>query len=256
MQTKTLNSEQIKRRKAMKRMWRRYNRHIMAAVAAVVLVTLIISATMMIRGGQNKPETLAAQTTERETTEKTAEATTEQAAGQQVPYPFNLMSQDWDGESLQDFKYYEVPEEFAKTGGYMPECFQKFTYIVCDNNGVDYALVLAMIEVESGYRWNVESKEGSQGFMQVNVKWHEDRMDKLGIDNVKNPYFNIMVAVDFIKELQGRFETEEEVLTAYNYGVTGAYQNVWNKGLTETEYSRKVQQAKARIIEQIGGEKE
>lgn len=66
--------------------------------------------------------------------------------------------------------------------------------------------------------------------------------------------FNIMVGVDYLAELQERFDTEAEVLTAYNYGVTGAYQHVWNKGLTDTEYSREVQQAKERIERRMRGE--
>lgn len=44
------------------------------------------------------------------------------------------------------------------------------------------------------------------------------------------------------------------MLTAYNYGVAGAYEHVWNKGLTETEYSREVQQAKERIERRMRGE--
>ena len=59
---------------------------------------------------------------------------------------------------------------------------------------------------------------------------------------------------DYLAELQERFDTEAEVLTAYNYGVAGAYEHVWNKGLTETEYSREVQQAKERIERRMRGE--
>lgn len=102
--------------------------------------------------------------------------------------------------------------------------------------------------------WNATSSEGSTGYMQVLAKWHEERMHRLNVDNVENPYFNIMVGVDYLAELQERFDTEAEVLTAYNYGVAGAYEHVWNKGLTETEYSREVQQAKERIERRMRGE--
>lgn len=33
--------------------------------------------------------------------------------------------------------------------------------------GVEYTLVLAIIEIESGYRWDASCKEGSTGYMQV-----------------------------------------------------------------------------------------
>lgn len=103
-------------------------------------------------------------------------------------------------------------------------------------------------------RWDASCKEGSTGYMQVLPKWHKERMRRLNVDNVENPYFNVLVGVDYLAELQERFDTEAEVLTAYNYGVTGAYEHVWNKGLTETEYSREVQQAKERIERRMRGE--
>ena len=43
-------------------------------------------------------------------------------------------------------------------------------------------------------------------------------------------------------------------VAAVKYGVTGAYKHVWNKGLTETEYSKAVRRAKQRIEKQLGGE--
>lgn len=175
-------------------------------------------------------------------------------AVQQEPYPFNLMSLDWSGEELEGWTRYEVPEDYADNGGYLPECMQQYTYIICKQYGVEYTLVLAIIEIESGYRWDASCKEGSTGYMQVLPKWHEERMHRLNVDNVENPYFNVLVGVDYLAELQERFGTEAEVLTAYNYGVTGAYQHVWNKGLTDTEYSREVQQAKERIERRMRGE--
>lgn len=64
----------------------------------------------------------------------------------------------------------------------------------------------------------------------------------------QEPYpFNLM-SLDWSGE-------ELEGWTRYdNYGVTGAYQHVWNKGLTDTEYSREVQQAKERIERRMRGE--
>lgn len=164
------------------------------------------------------------------------------------------MSFDWDGEALDGWTRYEVPEDYADNGGYLPECMQQYTYIICKQYGVEYTLVLAIIEIESGYRWDASCKEGSTGYMQVLPKWHKERMHRLNVDNVKNPYFNVLVGVDYLAELQERFDTEAEVLTAYNYGVAGAYEHVWNKGLTETEYSREVQQAKERIERRMRGE--
>ena len=248
---KSRSVRQIRRRKEFRKFLGEYGRYMAAGtLLAVVIVLVTVAAVKLSAMEKQKPEKSPIYETQIKETE--SEQATE--APEQIPYPFNLMSHDWGGEELAGWVPYQIPAEYEKTGGYLPECMQQFTYIICQQNGVDYALALAIMEVESGYKWDAYCSEGSQGYMQVNVKWHEDRIDKLNVDNVENPYFNIMVAVDYLAELQGRFDTEAEVLTAYNYGVTGAYKHVWNKGLTETEYSKAVQQAKQRIEKQLGGE--
>lgn len=251
---KRRNVRRIRHHKTAQQFLWAYGNHIAAGILAVAVSTVVIvtavrlSATDKLQRTETESQTGEIIMLQQETKETT------QAA--EIQYPFNLMSHDWGGEDVAGWVPYQIPAEFERMGGELPECMQQFIYIICNQNGVDYALVLAMIEVESGYKWDADSTEGSKGYMQVNVKWHKDRMDRLNVDNVQNPYFNIMVGVDYLAELQGRFDTEAEVLTAYNYGVTGAYKYVWNKGLTETEYSRTVQQVKSRIEAQLGGEKQ
>lgn len=256
MQTARRKSQSVrrtKRHKTAQQFFWVYGNYIAAgALATVVLAIAVIAAIKLTAAG--KPQTAE----ENSQTIPTISTMQETTAGtvEEIAYPFNLMSHDWGSEDVAGWTPYQIPEEYKATGGYLPECMQQFIYIICNQNGVDYALVLAMIEVESGYHWDAVSDHGAVGYMQIVEKWHEDRMDRLNVDNVDNPYFNIMVGVDYLAELQGRFDTEAEVLTAYNYGVSGAYQSVWNKGLTETEYSRTVQQVKARIEAQLGGEQQ
>ena len=249
---KSRSVRQIRRRKEVRKIFSEYGRYMAVGTLLAAMIVLVAVAAVKL-SAMDKQETAKSPIYETQVMETESEPTTE-AAAEQIQYPFNLMSHDWGGVELEGWEPYQIPAEYEKTGGYLPECMQQFTYIICQQNGVDYALALAIMEVESGYKWDAYCSEGSQGYMQVNVKWHEDRMDKLNVDNVENPYFNIMVAVDYLAELQGRFDTEAEVLTAYNYGVTGAYKHVWNKGLKETEYSKAVQQAKQRIEKQLGGE--
>lgn len=249
---KRRNVRRIRRHKTAQQFLWAYGNHIAAGILAVAVSTVVIVAAVRL-SATDKLQRTESQTGEIIMLQQETKETTQAA---EIQYPFNLMSHDWGGEDVAGWVPYQIPAEFERTGGELPECMQQFIYIICNQNGVDYALVLAMIEVESGYKWDADSTEGSKGYMQVNVKWHKDRMDRLNVDNVQNPYFNIMVGVDYLAELQGRFDTEAEVLTAYNYGVTGAYKYVWNKGLTETEYSRTVQQVKSRIEAQLGGEKQ
>lgn len=249
---KSRSVRRIRRHKTAQQSFWVYGNYIAAGVLTLVILAVVTTAAVKL-SAEDKPH-LQSQSSQTEQTIIVPQETAAAETVEDIPYPFNLMSHDWGGEELEGWKPYQIPAEYEKTGGYLPECMQQFTYIICQQNGVDYALALAIMKVESGYKWDAYCSEGSQGYMQVNVKWHEDRMDKLNVDNVENPYFNIMVAVDYLAELQGRFDTEAEVLTAYNYGVTGAYKHVWNKGLTETEYSKAVQQAKQRIEKQLGGE--
>lgn len=249
---KSRSVRQIRRHKEVRKFLNAYGRYIAAGtLVTAVLVMVIIGAVKLSAAGKPQEAEESSQTAQ---TIIIPQETATTGTVEEIAYPFNLMSHDWGGEELEGWEPYQIPAEYEKTGGYLPECMQQFTYIICQQNGIDYALALAIMEVESGYKWDAYCSEGSQGYMQVNVKWHEDRMNKLNVDNVENPYFNVMVAVDYLAELQGRFDTEAEVLTAYNYGVTGAYKHVWNKGLTETEYSKAVQQAKQRIEKQLGGE--
>lgn len=166
------------------------------------MVVIVFTVGAAVKPAANS---LPEDTKEPEPTQPTTEAV------QQEPYPFNLMSLDWSGEELEGWTRHEVPEDYADHGGYFPECMQQFTYIICKQNGVDYALVLAIIETESGYRWNATSSEGSTGYMQVLAKWHEERMHRLNVDNVENPYFNIMVGVDYLAELQESREQKQGV---------------------------------------------
>lgn len=249
---KSRSVRRTRRHKTAQQFFWVYGNYIAAGVLTLVILAAATTAAVKLSAEDKpQPESKSSQTAQTIIVPQET-ATTETV--EEIAYPFNLMSHDWGADDVAGWKPYQIPAEYEKEGGYLPECIQQFTYIICQQNDVDYALVLAIIEIESGYKWDAYSKEGSQGYMQVNVKWHEDRMERLNVDNVENPYFNIMVAVDYLAELQGRFDTEAEVLTAYNYGVSGAYKHVWNKGLTETEYSKAVQQAKQRIEKQLGGE--
>ena len=141
------------------------------------MVVIVFTVGAAVKPAANS---LPENTKEPEPTPPTTEAV------QQEPYPFNLMSLDWSGEELEGWTRYEVPEDYADNGGYLPECMQQYTYIICKQYGVEYTLVLAIIEIESGYRWDASCKEGSTGYMQVLPKWHKERMHRLNVDNVEN----------------------------------------------------------------------
>ena len=86
---------------------------------------------------------------------------------------------------------------------------------VCEPVNICPELVQAIIERES--RWNPEAVNGDCiGLMQISEQWHKDRMRALGITNLKDPFDNIAVGVDYLRELFERYEDPGMVLMVYN----------------------------------------
>ena len=145
-------------------------------------------------------------------------------------YPYNTMSQDWGSDDVKGFYYHEITESCKAAGGTMPTIMQVYTYIICKQAGVDYEMVFALIEKKSMCRWDAYVESGaSVGLMQVSEKWHEERMKKLRISNLQNPFNNVRVGVDYLKEIQEsiRGSVPDQDLTLwtiaiYNHGRSGA----------------------------------
>lgn len=96
---------------------------------------------------------------------------------------------------------------------------QDHIFATCEEYGIAPALVIAMIAQESDFRAGEVGDDGSSaGLLQVQQKWHQERMDRLGCDNLLDPYQNITVAVDYIAELKEINPDLYWVLMAYNGG--------------------------------------
>ena len=162
------------------------------------------------------------------------------------------MSEDRGGEDVIGFVYYELPEEYADTG-YLPEKMQIYTYCLCKQYDVPYALVLAMIEHESGYVFDAVGDGGkSKGYMQIYETCHTDRMERLGADDLMNPYQNVLVGIDFLSYLLDKYGTVQDALAAYNYGENGAREHLWNNGIWVYSYNREIMNRMKEIEEVVG----
>ena len=96
---------------------------------------------------------------------------------------------------------------------------QLFIANTCEDYDVDPALVIAMIGVESSYNSGAVGDGGnSVGLMQVQSKWHAERMARLGVTDLTNPYQNVIVGVDYIAEKLAIGSGVEWALMAYNGG--------------------------------------
>ena len=230
---------------------------IIIAVLAVVLVSHMAITT--IRGKARKEQEmqqLQEQTTQQVTIIHPTEPESTTAPEDTKPdrYAiFDCMSEDWGSEDVEGFVFYEIPEAYKRTGGYLPEKMQIYIRCLCKQYDVPYALVLAMIEYESGYVFDAVGDDGNSiGYMQVYEKWHTDRMERLGVNDLKNPYHNVYVGIDFLSYLLEKYGTVQDALAAYNYGEKGAREHLWNKGIYVYSYNRKIMQRMKEIEEVVG----
>ena len=90
---------------------------------------------------------------------------------------------------------------------------------ISEELGKQYNICPEMIQAicwrESRFQTDVESG-GCVGIMQVSPKWHQDRMDKLGVTDLKDIRQNMTVAVDYLSELVKDEEDMEEALMRYH----------------------------------------
>lgn len=101
----------------------------------------------------------------------------------------------------------------------LEEDLQLFIVYSCEKHHIDPSVVIAMIERESSYRASVIGDNGMAfGLMQVWPKWHQDRMDKFGADDLLDPYQNVTVGMDYLFELLDEGKGLEWALAAYNQG--------------------------------------
>ena len=104
---------------------------------------------------------------------------------------------------------------------YIADEYVQYATEIGEQYNIAPELIVAMIERESSGKWNVISDNGSIGLMQINPKYHTERMEKLGVTDIFNPYNNILVGVDYLSELANKYEDLPTVLMCYNMGEYG-----------------------------------
>ena len=77
--------------------------------------------------------------------------------------------------------------------------------------------IQAIIEKESS--GDPEAFSGTCiGLMQIYPKYHGDRMEKLDVTDLYDPYSNVLVGADYLAELFDKYEDPYLVLMCYNMG--------------------------------------
>lgn len=169
-------------------------------------------------------------------------------------YPYNTMSADWGAELYESgFKYYQIPQEYIDEGGCFPEVVQAYLWCLCEERGINYYVVVALIERESRYKWDTSGDNGnSKGYMQIYENWHKERMEAEGVTDLYNPYGNIRVGLNFLQELTGGGVNANYhyVLMSYNMGESRA-KEFYNKGIYSTDYSTGILQRAQEIQQEL-----
>ena len=113
-----------------------------------------------------------------------------------------------------------LPPLIATVPPYYAETYLSAEIVdICTEVGEDYGicpeLLMALIEKESS--GHADAQNGScKGLCQVSEKWHKDRMERLGVDNIFDPEGNIRLCADFLDELHGEYEDIGLVLMVYS----------------------------------------
>lgn len=132
---------------------------------------------------------------------------------------------------------------------YIAEEYQQYCVEIGNMYGICPELLMAMIESESSGNPNAQNGN-CKGLMQVSGKWHKDRMKKLGVANICDPYGNILVATDYLMELAEKYEDIGMVLMVYN-GNSRA-KDYWNGNANLSKYAEKIL-ARSEVLERIHG---
>lgn len=105
----------------------------------------------------------------------------------------------------------------------------------CRGTDIPAAVVMGMIAVETGGTFDaslVGDGGNSIGLMQIFEGYHTDRMRRLGVFDLEDPFQNVDVGIDVLEELsdyEGRDRPIEWVLMAYNGG-PGYADEHWDAG--------------------------
>lgn len=133
-------------------------------------------------------------------------------------------------EPLEEPEPTPEPVSWVKYPVPLDDGLQMYIIRKCKERGISPALVMAVIGAESQFRADAIGDHGNSfGLMQIYKSVHEERMKKLGVSDLLNPYENVTVGIDFLADLLDKGNGPEWALSYY-CGMGGA----------ECEYAYKV----------------
>ncbi len=108
-----------------------------------------------------------------------------------------------------DFYSEEIPLGYAE---------QRALFEASEEFGVDYHMMLGLVERETNFRNTMGDDGNAYGYCQVWLKWWGDTMIEIGGTDLLVPKDNFRTACAIVRELTDRYGCIEGALTAYNKG--------------------------------------
>ena len=139
-------------------------------------------------------------------------------------------------------------EEFEPMNVGLDVELQEYTHLMCEVYDVDFTLVMAVMQRESGYRTDIISDGGDYGLMQINKINHQQLSNVLGITDFLNPEENIHAGVYMMHDLFEKYGETNLVLMAYNMGESGA-RKLWDRGIFTTQYVQDIMKIQKGLME-------
>ena len=125
--------------------------------------------------------------------------------------------------------YYDVP---------LSEDLQDHIFNLCDEKGIEYRVAMALIHTESRFDATCVGDSGnSLGLMQIQPRWHYERMEQLGCNDLLDPYQNVTVGLDLFSDLLEEYGEIEYALMAYNGGEAYADSMIESGLISDYAYS-------------------
>jgi soluble lytic murein transglycosylase-like protein len=101
----------------------------------------------------------------------------------------------------------------------LDEDLQQYITTEAEAREIDPALVMAMCEIESGCDPDKLGDGGNAwGIMQIHPIYFLDEIEALGVDDLLDPYQNILLGITYLDELYDTRHDTAWVLMAYNGG--------------------------------------
>ena len=167
-----------------------------ATIAAIAVATVVVFHTANVFVGRPQ-ESLP---------EPTAVITAKEKQPMQVPTEATAPT-----NTTPPMILYDVP---------LPIELQLHIIEVAESYGIDPAIIFAMCYRESSFDPDSIGDYGAAfGLMQIQPRWHSDRMARLGCTDLLDPYQNVIVGVDYLAEQMARYGGDvSKALVAYNAG--------------------------------------